>query len=116
MARDSKRRMPRHFYFGRSQMQRGRKNIWSGGWLTASLFLLLTSLGHAQTNTPQLPASKSWAVVIGISKYPKLPGGYQLYFALKDALSFHKPIKKKRGENGRPFNKQEATASAIKEA
>jgi tetratricopeptide (TPR) repeat protein/uncharacterized caspase-like protein len=83
---------------------------------SAVLFLLFTYTVKAQSTNPQLPPSKSWAVVIGISKYPKLPGGYQLSFADKDALGFAESIKKVCGENVRTFINQEATVSSIKEA
>ena len=68
-------------------------------------------------NNPSVPrAPKSWALVIGINKYPKLPGGQQLMFADKDAAAFSEAMKKICGDNIRTFINQEATLSAIKEA
>ena len=42
----------------------------------------------AMTAGAQQPAqgARTWAVVIGISKYQKLPGGQQLQFADRDAI------------------------------
>jgi tetratricopeptide (TPR) repeat protein/uncharacterized caspase-like protein len=98
-------------------MYRVRKNNLRTFLLTLCLSLLSTITSYAQTNaSPQMPAAKSWAVVIGISKYPKLPGGYQLSFADKDAMAFADAIKKVCGENVRTFINQEATVTAIKEA
>jgi uncharacterized caspase-like protein/Flp pilus assembly protein TadD len=73
-------------------------------------------LATAQGNATPNRAPKSWAVVIGINKYPKLPGGQQLMFADKDATAFAEAIKKTCGDNVRTFINQEATLSAIKEA
>jgi tetratricopeptide (TPR) repeat protein/uncharacterized caspase-like protein len=97
-------------------MYRVRKNNLRTFLLTICLSLLSPYGAHAQANAPQIPTSKSWAVVIGISKYPKLPGGYQLSFADKDALAFAEAIKKVCGDNVRTFINQEATVMAIKEA
>lgn len=61
---------------------------------------------------------KTWAVVVGISKYQKLPGGQQLQFADRDAASFAEAIEK-RGvapQNVRLLTGVEATAAAIKSA
>jgi tetratricopeptide (TPR) repeat protein/uncharacterized caspase-like protein len=62
--------------------------------------------------------AKTWAVVIGISKYQKLPGGQQLQFAARDATTFTEAIEK-RGvspQDVRLFTGSEATAAAIKSA
>ena len=86
--------------------------------LVIALVVLCISarLAIAQGNTTPTRAPKSWAVVIGINKYPKLPGGQQLMFADKDATAFAEAIKKTCGDNVRTFINQEATLAAIKEA
>ncbi|MEK6286227.1 MAG: caspase family protein [Acidobacteriota bacterium] len=61
---------------------------------------------------------KTWAVVIGISKYQKLPGGQQLQFADRDAISFAEALEK-RGVSAQTLKLltgSEATAAAIKSA
>src|SRR5690349_21528743 len=87
-------------------------------WLSVALVIVCASarLATAQGNTTPTRAPKSWAVVIGINKYPKLPGGQQLMFADKDATAFAEAIKKTCGDNVRIFINQEATLSAIKDA
>lgn len=75
--------------------------------------LSFTPFCQAQTDTS---SSKNWAVVIGISKYPKLPENKQLLYADKDAQAFATAIKKISGDNVRLLVNQEATAEAIKEA
>jgi tetratricopeptide (TPR) repeat protein/uncharacterized caspase-like protein len=74
--------------------------------------LPFTPFGLAQTNQ----GSKNWAVVIGISKYPKLPDNKQLLYADKDAQAFAAAIKKISNDEVRLLVNQEATAEAIKEA
>jgi len=63
-------------------------------------------------------AGRTWAVIVGISKYQKLPGGQQLQFADRDAIAFADAIKKigVRPENIRLLVGADATASAIKGA
>lgn len=67
-----------------------------------------------QSNQP----SKTWAVVVGVSKYQKLPGGQQLQFADRDAALFAEAIEKRgvSGQNVRLITGAEATAAAIKSA
>ncbi|MFY9607573.1 MAG: caspase family protein [Blastocatellia bacterium] len=85
--------------------------------LTALISLACTaqaqdrSIGKAQ-------ASRTWAVVVGISKYQRLPGGQQLQFADRDASSFADALKKPgaASENIRTLIGAEATAAAIKAA
>ncbi len=86
--------------------------------LVIALLVLCASAryGVAQTNPATTRAPKSYAVVIGINKYPKLPGGQQLMFADKDATAFAEAMKKVCGDNVRTFINQEATLAAIKEA
>lgn len=62
--------------------------------------------------------SRTWAVVIGISRYQKLPGGQQLQFADRDASLFAEAIQK-RGvspQNVRLLTGADATSAAIKSA
>jgi len=61
-------------------------------------------------------ASKTWAVVVGVSKYQRLPGGQQLQFADRDAGSFADALMNAgvNGENIRRLIGADATASAIK--
>jgi tetratricopeptide (TPR) repeat protein/uncharacterized caspase-like protein len=79
--------------------------------LIASLYI--AGAGFAQNDAN---ASKTFAVIIGISKYPKLPENQQLLFADKDAQTFASSIKRTTGENQRLLLNQEATAAAIKES
>lgn len=63
-------------------------------------------------------SSKTWAVVVGVSKYQKLPGGQQLQFADRDAALFAEAIEKRgvSAQNVRLITGAEATAAAIKSA
>lgn len=63
-------------------------------------------------------SSKTWAVVVGVSKYQKLPGGQQLQFADRDAVLFAEAIEKRgvSAQNVRLITGAEATAAAIKSA
>jgi tetratricopeptide (TPR) repeat protein len=69
---------------------------------------------EAQADGP----GRTWAVIVGISKYQKLPGGQQLQFADRDAIAFADAIKKigVRPENIRLLVGADAPASAIKGA
>jgi tetratricopeptide (TPR) repeat protein/uncharacterized caspase-like protein len=84
--------------------------------------LILAAIGAAFLLTPvclaqsENQSAKTWAVVIGISKYPKLPDNQQLLYADKDATAFAAAIKKVSGDNVRLLVNQDATAEAIKEA
>jgi tetratricopeptide (TPR) repeat protein len=78
---------------------------------------------QAQNTTPtpspsNAQAGETFALVIGISKYPRLPGGHQLQFADRDARLFADSIKKAgvRPANMRVLIGPEATAAAIKAA
>src|SRR4029077_7053552 len=78
--------------------------------------LLASALcAHAQQSN-QTP--RTWAVVIGISKYQKLPGGQQLQFADHDAAAFAEAIEKRgvAAQNVRLLVGAEANAAAIKSA
>jgi hypothetical protein len=61
---------------------------------------------------------KTWVLAIGVSKYPKLPGGEQLQFADRDAADFADAIRKSgaEAENVRILIGADATTSAIKSA
>ncbi len=61
---------------------------------------------------------RTWAVVVGISKYQKLPGGQQLQFADRDASLFAEAIQKRgvSAQNVRLLTGAEATTTAIKSA
>jgi tetratricopeptide (TPR) repeat protein len=86
------------------------------------LLLVLSSLGFTalaqDRSVVQSQASRTWAVVVGISKYQRLPGGQQLQFADRDATSFVDALRKagSAGENIRALIGTEATAAAIKDA
>jgi len=75
---------------------------------------LETSAIAQQTGQPP----RTWAVIIGISKYQKLPGGQQLQFADRDAALIYEAVQK-RGvspQNVKLLTGVEATSSAIKSA
>lgn len=82
------------------------------------LFVILFAL--ALTARAQQPnqSSKTWAVVVGVSKYQKLPGGQQLQFADRDAALFAEAIEKRgvSAQNVRLITGAEATSAAIKSA
>ncbi|HEY7546949.1 MAG TPA: caspase family protein, partial [Blastocatellia bacterium] len=61
---------------------------------------------------------KTWVLAVGISKYPRLPGGQQLQFADRDAQDFAAVIKQRGADaaNVRLLAGQEATVAAIKSA
>jgi uncharacterized caspase-like protein/tetratricopeptide (TPR) repeat protein len=75
--------------------------------------LSLSPICFAQSDST---APKHWAVVIGISKYPKLSDNQQLLYADRDAQAFAEAIRKISGDNVRLLVNQQATSEAIKEA
>lgn len=83
------------------------------------MFALLCA-ALAMTAGAQEPTqgSRTWAVVVGISKYQKLPGGQQLQFADRDATLFAEAIQKRgvSAQNVKLLTGVEATAEAIKSA
>ncbi|HSO73443.1 MAG TPA: caspase family protein [Blastocatellia bacterium] len=92
---------------------------------TTSLIALLTvlnSLGFtalAQDRTSgEAQAGRTWAVVVGISKYQRVPGGQQLQFADRDAAAFADALKKAgtASDTIRALIGVEATTAAIKAA
>lgn len=80
------------------------------------LFLLLCVTSSSSFAQGESTQAKTWAVVIGISQYAKLPEQQQLLFADKDAQEFAATIKRVAGDNLRLLVNQQATAAAIKEA
>jgi tetratricopeptide (TPR) repeat protein/uncharacterized caspase-like protein len=84
------------------------------------LYLLLIGIALLSVPATAQPRqdAKTWAVVIGISRYQKLPGGQQLQFAAHDATTFTEAIQKKgvSVQNVRLLTGSEATAAAIKSA
>src|SRR5215471_10171423 len=81
------------------------------------VFLVLISvLISARVAAGQSPP-KTWAVVIGISKYPGLPGGQQLQFAERDAQSFASALQSSGiNPNIKLLLGQQANLASIKEA
>ncbi|HWP44412.1 MAG TPA: caspase family protein, partial [Blastocatellia bacterium] len=58
---------------------------------------------------------RTWALVVGVSRYQKLPGGQQLQFAERDAADFAQAISSTTGaERLRVLLGQQATSSNIK--
>lgn len=72
----------------------------------------------AMTAGAQQPTqgARTWAVIVGISRYQRLPGGQQLQFAERDALLFAEAIQKRgvSAQNVKLLTGAEATAAAIK--
>src|SRR6266545_3005513 len=68
----------------------------------------------------QQPAqgARTWALIVGISRYQKIPGGQQLQFAERDAALFAEAIQKRgvNPQNVKLLTGAEATAAAIKSA
>jgi tetratricopeptide (TPR) repeat protein/uncharacterized caspase-like protein len=76
------------------------------------LAALVIPAGAQQSNQ----RATTWAVVIGISKYQKLPGGQQLQFADRDASLFVEAIQKLgvNPQNVKLLTGTDATSAAIK--
>ena len=85
---------------------------------TYTVLLLLAALVVSATAQQTNQGATTWAVVIGVSKYQKLPGGQQLQFAERDAALFVEAIQKRgvNTQNVRLLTGPEATAAAIKSA
>jgi hypothetical protein len=60
-----------------------------------TLAILCAALAMTADAQPPAQAARTWAVVVGISKYQKLPGGQQLQFADRDATLFAEAILKR---------------------
>ncbi|HKG20786.1 MAG TPA: caspase family protein, partial [Blastocatellia bacterium] len=86
----------------------------------ASVFALCWpgSLSTAGARLRQEPVSRTWAVVIGVSRYPKLAGGQQLQFADSDAVAFAESLKRAGADpsNIRLLVGPDATIASIKSA
>jgi tetratricopeptide (TPR) repeat protein len=83
-----------------------------------ALLLIVAALAITADAAQPPQTGKTWAVVVGISRYPKLPGGQQLQFADRDAALFAESIQK-RGVgtyNIRVLTGPDATVSGIKSA
>ncbi len=63
--------------------------------LTLAVLWVALAMAAGAQQRPQ--ASRTWALVVGISKYQKLPGGQQLQFADRDAALFSEAIQKRGG-------------------
>src|SRR5689334_4673748 len=61
---------------------------------TATLAVVASLLVSIAIARQANQSPRTWAVVIGISKYQKLPGGQQLQFAERDAALFSEAIQK----------------------
>ena len=84
--------------------------------LTLAILCIALEIPAIAQQTSQPP--RTWAVVVGISKYQKLPGGQQLQFADRDAALISDAIQK-RGvspQNVKLLTGVEATSAAIKSA
>jgi uncharacterized caspase-like protein len=86
--------------------------------LAAVALMSLAALSLGQDPKETGKPFRSWALVIGISKYAGLPGGQQLKFADQDAAAFADTITKcgTPAENVRLLMGQQATAAAIRSA
>lgn len=83
--------------------------------LLVTIGAMLSSISFAQQ--PSQPA-RTWALIVGISKYQKLPGGQQLQFADRDAALFSEAIQKRgvNAQNVKVLTGIDATTAAIKSA
>ncbi|HLF85408.1 MAG TPA: caspase family protein [Blastocatellia bacterium] len=83
-----------------------------------TLAILCAALAMTAGAQQRPQAARTWAVVVGISKYQKLPGGQQLQFADRDALLFAEAIQKRgvSAQNVKLLTGVEATTAAIKSA
>ncbi|HSE36259.1 MAG TPA: caspase family protein [Blastocatellia bacterium] len=84
--------------------------------LTLAILCVALAIAAYAQQRPQ--ASRTWALVVGISKYQKLPGGQQLQFADRDAALFSEAIQKLgvSAQNVKLLTGIDATAAAIKSA
>lgn len=83
---------------------------------TATLAIVTALLASIAFARQANQSPRTWAVVIGISKYQKLPGGQQLQFAERDAALISEAIQKLGvgSQNVRLLTGTEATTAAIK--
>ena len=83
-----------------------------------TLVILCAALALTAEAQQSDQTARTWAVVIGISRYQKLSGGQQLQFADRDASLFEEAIQK-RGvspQNVKLLTGPDATSAAIKSA
>jgi tetratricopeptide (TPR) repeat protein len=87
------------------------KKLYTLAILCAALAMTAFAQQRPQSHT-------TWALVVGISKYQKLPGGQQLQFADRDAVLFSEAIQKLgvSAQNIKILTGIDATAAAIKSA
>ncbi|HJQ68142.1 MAG TPA: tetratricopeptide repeat protein [Blastocatellia bacterium] len=71
-----------------------------------------------QADSAARQPGKTWAIVVGVSKYARLPGGQQLQFADRDAALFAEALKKSAvgAENVKLLVGADATVQQIKSA
>jgi tetratricopeptide (TPR) repeat protein len=83
-----------------------------------ALLILLIALASAVAAQHPPESGKTWALVIGVSKYQRLPGGQQLQFAERDAASVAEALEKRgvSNSNVKLLVGAEATTAAIKSA
>ena len=86
--------------------------------LALAAFSVVGSPASAQDQTKSGQTPRTWAVVVGISKYERLPGGQQLQFADRDASAFADALKKAGTGGGdvRLLTGSAANLAAIKSA
>ena len=84
--------------------------------LTLAVLCVALAMDAGAQQRPQAP--RTWALVVGISKYQKLPGGQQLQFADRDAVLFSEAIQKRgvSAQNVKLLTGIDANAAAIKSA
>ena len=74
-----------------------------------------------EAKPPSNAPAHSYAVIVGISAYPKLPAKWQLHFPERDAQSIHTALISPEGgnfkaENVKVFEGGKATLAAMREA
>lgn len=82
------------------------------------MLVVLLALASSALAQQSNQAARTWVLIVGISKYQKLPGGQQLQFADRDAALFAEAIEKRgvASQNVRVLTGAEATTAAIKSA
>jgi tetratricopeptide (TPR) repeat protein len=84
--------------------------------VVAALLSLLAIPSYSQTESKG--DSITWALIVGVSKYPRLPGGQQLQFADRDASELALAVRRAGipSENVRLLSGSQATLVAVKSA
>jgi tetratricopeptide (TPR) repeat protein len=96
--------------------------IWSdAAWVRGKIFELQESLDLAAANQQPAADGKTYALLVGISRYQRLPESNWLQFAHADATAFEKHVKSPRGgglpdENVILLTDEKATTAAIRTA